>query len=283
MQHYSHLDSLVETQWILAHLNDPSVRIVEADMNPEACKNAHIPGAVFWNIQSDLMTSDMRMNLDDGALSALLSKSGISPETAVVAYGSHLATSASIFWRLKRLGHDKVYVLNGGHQKWMAENCPTTLALSSFEPAEYSVGHVASAARDRNYRIPTAEVKTLLNRTDTVILDVRTFAEYSGEIFMTKPPENDERAGHIPGAIHFEHTLVLDEKGTFKSAEVLHRLFAQQGITQDKRIILYCAVGARSGFVWYVLKYLLGYSNVQNYDGSWLEWSRLSDAPIELS
>lgn len=274
---YSHPDSLIEAQWLAEHLNEFSVRVIEVGMNPEACEDAHIPGAVFWSILSDLMTPDMSMNLDAEVLSALLSKSGISPETTVVPYGSHLATSANIFWLLKRFGHDKVYVLNGGHQKWMAEGCPVTSALSSFEPVQYT----APSSSDLDYRILTADVQNTLKRSDTVILDVRTSAEYSGEVFMEMPPEGNERAGHIPGAVHLEHTLALNKDGTFKSAEALHSLYAQQGITKDKRVIPYCAVGARSGFIWYVLKYLLGYPNVQNYDGSWSEWSRLPNASIE--
>ncbi|MEM6432661.1 MAG: sulfurtransferase [Cyanobacteria bacterium P01_D01_bin.115] len=279
MTGYSHPDSLVETQWLATQLNDPSVRIVEVGMSPEDCENAHIPGAVFWSIPSDLMTPNLRMNLDAEMFSALLSKSGISPETTVVAYGSNPATGANIFWLLKRFGHDKVYVLNGGHQKWMAEGRPVASALSRFEPVPYAAPDSAPA-RDRDYRILIAEVQDALNRSDTVILDVRTSAEYRGEIFMGKPPEGNERAGHIPSAVHLEHTLALNKNGTFKSAAALHSLYAQQGITKDKRVIPYCAVGARSGFIWYVLKYLLGYPNVQNYDGSWNEWSRLPEADL---
>ena len=277
MINYSHPDSLIETQWLNEHLNDLSVRVIEVDMSPKACENAHIPGAVFWSIVSDLMTPEMSMNLDSEMLSELLSKSGISPETTVISYGSNLATGANIFWLLKRFGHDKVYVLNGGHQKWMAEGRPVTSELSNFEPVQYT----APPFSDCDYRILTAEVQEMLDRSDTVILDVRTSAEYSGEVFMGKPPEGNERAGHIPGAVHLEHTLALDKNGTFKSAEALHSLYAQQGITKDKRVIPYCAVGARSGFIWYVLKYLLGYPNVQNYDGSWNEWSRSLNASIE--
>ncbi|MEM6453223.1 MAG: sulfurtransferase [Cyanobacteria bacterium P01_D01_bin.105] len=277
MLSYSHPDSLIETQWLTTHMNDSSVRIVEVDMTPEACENAHIPGAVFWSIPSDLMKPDMSMNLDSEVLSELLSKSGISPETTVVPYGTNLATSASIFWLLKQFGHDKVYVLNGGHQKWMAEDRPVTSELSSLEPVQYT----APSPCDRDYQILTAEVQDMLNRSDTVILDVRTSAEYRGEVFMEKPPEGNERAGHIPSAVHLEHTLALNKDGTFKSAEALYSLYAQQGITKDKQVIPYCAVGARSGFIWYVLKYLLGYPNVQNYDGSWNEWSRLPNVSIE--
>lgn len=273
MTNYSHPDSLVDTQWLAERLDDPFLRVVEVDMSSEACENAHIPGAVFWSILSDLMQPDMSMALEPEVLSALLSRSGISPETTVVPYGGNLATGASIFWLLKQFGHDKVRVLNGGHQKWMAEARPVTSNLSSFE----SVPYIAPSSGDRGYRTTLVEVQDALDRSDTVILDVRTLAEYNGEIFMQKPPEGRERAGHIPGAIHLEHALVLNEDGTFKPAEELHNLYVQHGITRDKAVIPYCAVGARSGFIWYVLKYLLGYPKVENYDGSWNEWSQFHD------
>ena len=277
MLSYAHPDSLIDTQWLAEHLNDPSVRIVEVDMIPEACANVHIPGAVFWSIFADLMTPDMGLNFDSEASSALLSKSGISPETTVVPYGSNPATGASIFWLLKCLGHDNVRVLNGGHQKWVAEGRPLTAELSTFNPTQYML----STPSNRDYRIPLSDVKAALNQSDTVLLDVCTPAEYSGEVFLDKPPEGDERAGHIPGAVHIEHSLVFNEDGAFKSVDTLQSLFDQQGVTKDKKIVPYCAVGARSGSIWFVLKYLLGYPNVQNYDGSWNEWSRMPDAPIE--
>ena len=277
MLNYSCPDSLIDTQSLSKHLNDPSVRVIEADMNPEVCKDAHIPGAVFWNIFSDLMKPDLSMNLDSKAISELLSRSGILPETTLVAYGSNPATGAVIFWLLKRFGHERVYVLNGGYQKWIAEDRPLTSELTSFEPTQYT----ASSSSDRGYRIMLSEVQDALNRPDIVMLDVRTPAEYSGDVFIEKPPEEDERAGHIPGAVHLEHTLALNKDGTFKSVEELHNLYAQRGITKDKEIIPYCAVGGRSAFIWFVLKYLLGYPNVRNYDGSWNEWSRVPELLVE--
>jgi thiosulfate/3-mercaptopyruvate sulfurtransferase len=114
-----------------------------------------------------------------------------------------------------------------------------------------------------------------------VLLDVRTPEEYRGELFMMKPPEGTERAGHIPGAVNLEHILALNEDGTFKSPELLHTLYGSQGITADKEVFPYCAIGGRSACTWFVLKYLLGYPNVRNYDGSWNEWSRLANVSIE--
>ena len=275
MLNYSHPDALVDTQWLAEHLEDPAVRIVEVDMMPDACADAHIPGAVFWNIFSDLMQPDMSMNFD---LQALLSRSGILPETTIIPYGSNSAAGGSVFWLLKYFGHDNVRLLNGGHQKWVAEGRPLSSELASVKPTQYP----APVASARTCQISAAAVKEVLNQPDAVILDVRTSAEYNGEVFMNQPPEGSERAGHIPGAVHLENVHVLNEDGTFKSAEVLETLFTQQGISRDKKIIPYCAVGGRSGFMWFVLTYLLGYPDVQNYDGSWNEWSRLPNALIEL-
>lgn len=275
MSEYAHPEVLVDTQWLMDHLNDPTVRVVEVDMSPEPYKDAHIPGAVFWNIFTDLLLPDLRMNLDPTDLEKLLSRSGISSETTVIAYGSYPGIGAWIFWILKMFGHNKVYVLNGGYQKWVAENRPLVAELSNFAPTQY---HASSP--DANLRVLQPEVQASLNRTDCVLVDVRTAQEYCGEIFMIEPPNPTERGGHIPGAIHLEHTLTMNEDGTFKSAQELHALYTNLGITTDKEVFPYCAIGGRSAYTWFVLKYLLGYPNVRNYDGSWNEWSRLPEVPI---
>lgn len=277
MSHYAHPEVLVDSQWLMDRLSDSTVRVVEVEMSPEPYKNAHIPGAVFWNILTDLLLPDLRMNLEMTTIEALLSRSGISNDTTVVAYGSYPDTGAWIFWLLKLFGHEKVRVLNGGHQKWVAEGRPVTAELSTYPPTEYH-----AKKPDASLRVLHPEVQASLGRIDRVLLDVRTVQEYSGEVFMLKPPEGTERAGHIPGAVHVEHLLTLKEDGTFKSMEALQALFSSKGVTADKDVFPYCAIGARSACIWFVLKYLLGYPEVRNYDGSWNEWSRLSDAAIEL-
>jgi len=276
MSQYAHPEVLVDTQWLMDHLNDQTVRVVEVDMSPEPYKNAHIPGAVFWNIFADLLMPDLSMNLDPTAIEKLLSRSGISSETTVIAYGSYPGTGGLIFWLLKIFGHDRVYVLNGGHQKWVASSYPLASDLSNFAPTQYK-----AKFPDASLRVLQAEVQASLGRSDCVLLDVRTPEEYRGEVFLMKPPEGIERGGHIPGAVHLEHILTLNEDGTFKSAEALHTLYSSKGITPDKEVFPYCAIGGRSAYTWFVLKYLLGYPNVRNYDGSWNEWSRLPNIPIE--
>ena len=276
MSNYAHPEVLVDTQWLMDHLTDPTVRVVEVDMSPEPYQDTHIPGAIFWDIFTDLLNVDHSINLDPTAMGKLLSKSGISQETTVIAYGNYPGTGAWIFWILKTLGHDKVYVLNGGHQKWIAEGRPVTSQLSNFPPTQYQ-----AKSPDASLRVLHQEVQASLEQEDCVLLDVRTPEEYRGEVFFMKPPEGKERGGHIPGAVHIEHTQTLNEDGTFKSAQELHSLYGSHGITADKQVFPYCAIGGRSGYTWFVLKYLLGYPNVRNYDGSWNEWSRLPDAPIE--
>lgn len=276
MSQYAHPEVLVDTQWLADRLSDSNLRIVEVDMSPELHKNTHIPGAVFWNIFTDLLLPDWRMNLDPIAFEKLMSRSGITPETTVIAYGSYPGTGAWIFWLLKAFGHEDVRVLNGGYQKWMAEGHSLATELSTFTPVQYHV-----KAPDASLRVSQKEVQASIGRSDRVLLDVRTLQEYRGDWFLNQPPTADERAGRIPGAVHIEHVLTLNEDGTFKSIDELQALYNSKGITADKEVFPYCAIGGRSGYTWFVLKYLLGYPNVRNYDGSWNEWSRLPDALIE--
>jgi thiosulfate/3-mercaptopyruvate sulfurtransferase len=275
MADYAHPEVLVETQWLEDHLHDANVRILEVDMSPEPYQEAHIPGAIYWNIFADLLQPNWHMNLEVDAMAALLSRSGITAETTVVAYGSYPGTGGWIFWLLNLFGHRNVRVLNGGHQKWRAEGRPVTNKLSNFAPTQYQV-----SPPDQRLRISQTEVQQAMNNPNQLLLDVRTLAEYRGEQFLIKPPEGEERAGHIPGAIHLEHLRTLNEDGTFKSFDALQALYRDHGITPDREILPYCAIGARAGYIWFVLKYLLGYPQVRNYDGSWNEWSRIPDAPV---
>lgn len=276
MSQYADPSVLVDTQWLANHLNDPNIRIIEVDMSPEPYKNAHIPGAVFWNIFTELLLPDLKMNLDAIAFEKLMARSGITNDTTVIAYGSYPGTGAWIFWLLKVFGHENVRVLNGGYQKWQSEGRPLATELSTFASTDYRARGI-----DAHLRVLHNEVQASIGRSNRVLLDVRTLQEYSGEWFFNQPPKAGERTGHIPGAVHLEHILTLNEDGTFKSFNELKNLYDSKGITSDKEVFPYCAIGGRSGYTWFVLKYLLGYPNVRNYDGSWNEWSRLPDVAIE--
>ena len=269
MSNYVHQEVLVDTQWLAEHLSNDKIRIVEVATNPQAIPTEVIPGTVLWNPFTDLMLPDFKVNFDKTNIEKLLSRSGIANDSIVIVYGEVAAIGGWIFWLLKIFGHQDVRILDGGRNKWIAEKRPLAPVKPVANPTQY---HAQEA--DFNLRVLFEDVRKSTNQSDSVIVDVRTPQEYSGEWFYDKPPENDERAGHIPGAVHIHYDSALNEDGTFKPVEELRNIYESKGITADKKIIPYCAVGARSAHTWFVLKYLLGYPNVFNYDGSWNEWSR---------
>ncbi|AFY55601.1 rhodanese-related sulfurtransferase [Rivularia sp. PCC 7116] len=269
MPNYVHPEVLVDTQWLAEHLNDEKVRIVEVNANPQANPNEVIPGAVLWNSFKDLMLPDYRINLDKANIEEILSRSGIANNSTIIVYGEVPGVGGWIFWLLKIFGHQDVRILNGGRRKWVAEKRP----LAPVQPVVNQTLYSAQEP-DGNLRVLFEDVCKSINQADRVIVDVRTPQEYSGEWFYDKPPENNERAGHILSAVHVYYESALNEDGTLKPIEELRNVYESKDITPDKTIIPYCAVGARSAHTWFVLKYLLGYPNVLNYDGSWNEWSR---------
>lgn len=272
---YDHPEAFVDTQWVADHLNHPNVRLIEGDISSHAYDAGHIPGAVFWGF-TDLMLPNQQLNFDPVAIEGLLSRSGITNDTTVVAYGHYPAVGGFIFWLLKVFGHHDVRVLNGGCPKWIAETRSLSTEPAIISPTQYRAQTPNSALRARY-----EDVLGSLDATDRVLVDVRSPQEYRGEWFMMAPPQDDEHAGHIPGAVHLNYERALNHDSTFKSVRELQALYDSKGITPDKDIITYCAVGARSGHTWFILKYLLGYPQVRNYDGSWNEWSRLPDPLIE--
>ncbi|MEO1185897.1 MAG: sulfurtransferase [Cyanobacteria bacterium J06636_27] len=269
MSNYNRSEVLIDTQWLTEHLNDENVRIVEIATNPQAIPSQVIPGAVVWNPFIDLMLPNFTVNFDKANIETLLSRSGIANDSTVIVYGEVAAIGGWIFWLLKIFGHQDIRILDGGRNKWVAEKLPLASLETVTNPTQYH-----AQEPDFNLRVLFEDVRSSINQPDSAIVDARTPQEYSGEWFYDKPPENDERGGHIPGAVHINYDSALNKDGTLKPVEELRKVYESKGITTDKKIISYCAVGARSAHTWFVLKYLLGYPNVFNYDGSWNEWSR---------
>ncbi len=271
-------DVLVETSWVEEHLGDPGVKLVEVDVDTEAYNEGHIPGAIAWNWTTQLQDPVRRDILSKEQIEELLSKSGISNDDLVVLYGDNNNWFAAYaYWQLKIYGHEKVKLMNGGRKKWLAENRPLTKDVPSPAPTQYK-----AKDPDLSLRAHVWQVREKLNRSDVGLVDVRSPQEFNGEILAPPGlPETAQRAGHIPGAANIPWSQAVNEDGTFKSADELRSLYASKGITPDKEIVTYCRIGERSSHTWFVLRELLGFEKVQNYDGSWTEWGSMVGLPIE--
>ena len=276
---YAHPEVLVETEWVAQHMNDPQVRLVEMDVDTMAYRLGHIPPAVGWNWQVDTRDALRRNIPAPDAFVALMGRSGIANDTTVVLYGDKNNWFASYaFWLLKYYGHADVRLMNGGRKKWIAERRPFSTAVPVITPATYTIGQT-----DTDVRALRDRVLARLHQPDTALIDVRSAKEFSGDLAAPEhlQQEGAQCSGHIPGAVNISWGQTVQPDGTFKSAETLRQLYSTYAVTPDKDVITYCRIGERSSHTWFVLKYLLGYPHVRNYDGSWVEWGNLIDVPIE--
>lgn len=276
---YAHPEVIVETDWVAQHLNDPKLRYVEVDVDTAAYDSGHIPGAIGWNWKRDTQQQIRRDIPDQRAFEDLLSRSGIANDTTAIFYGDNnnwFATYA--FWLLKYYGHSDVRVINGGRKKWVDEGRPLTTDMPQIPRTNYKVKTL-----DENIRAIRDTVEASVGKSGRALVDVRSPKEYSGELLAPEnlPQEGAQRGGHIPGAANIPWGQAVQENGTFKSVADLKALYGGKGITPDKEVIAYCRIGERSSHTWFVLKYLLGYPNARNYDGSWTEWGSLIGAAIE--
>lgn len=279
MTEYAHPEVLVDTEWVQQHANDPKVRIVESDEDVLLYEVGHVPGAVKIDWHVDLQDAVVRDYINKHGFEALMSSRGIANDTTVVFYGDKnnwWATYA--FWVFKLFGHEKCLIMNGGRQKWIAENRPLTKDVPSYPRTNY----VAQERDDTKIRAFRDQVMKHVAGGNPLV-DVRSPQEYSGELLHmpSYPQEGALRGGHIPGAKNISWSRAVREDGTFKSADELKDLYGTQAITPDKDVIAYCRIGERSSHTWFVLQFLLGFPRVRNYDGSWTEWGNLVGAPIE--
>ena len=269
---------LVSTDWVAQHTNDTGIRIVEVDVDTKAYAEGHVPAALGWAWDTQLCDTLRRDIIPKDKFEQLMSQSGISNDTAVILYGDNNNWFAAwAFWQLKVYGHKDVRLMDGGRKKWIAEGRD----LVTETPKAARTAYKACDA-DNSIRAFLPEAMKASSERSAQLVDVRSPQEYSGEILAPPGlPETCQRGGHIPGAKNIPWGKACNDDGTFKSAEELRSLYGSTGIKGDKPIIAYCRIGERSSHTWFVLKHLLGYSNVKNYDGSWTEWGNLVAAPVE--
>ena len=272
---------LVDTETVSKNLNNKSFKIVEVDYDPEnAYRQGHLQGAslIWWKRDiNDPITRDI---ISKSQFEDLLSRNGITTQSEVILYGDfNNWFAAFVFWIFKYYGHENVKIMNGGRKKWEIENKPYT----KDEPQIPKTNYVAQPPNE-GLRAYLFDVGRALDKKDTVLVDVRSPKEFSGEVTAPAeyPMEHAQRGGHIPHANNIPWaSAVNDTDGTFKSVEELKKVYESKGITADKDVICYCRIGERSSHTWFVLKYLLGYPQVRNYDGSWTEWGNMIGNPIE--
>jgi thiosulfate/3-mercaptopyruvate sulfurtransferase len=274
---YAHPEVLVSTQWVADHLDDPDVRILESDEDIMLYELGHIPGALKLDWETQMQQPVVRDFVDKAGFEKLAGERGITRDMTVVFYGDKNNWYATYgFWLFTYYGHEDVRVMDGGRAKWEAEGRPFTREVPQVEPTTY-----VAEDPDGTIRAFREDVLKHLQSQDPAIVDVRSSGEYTGELMhaIGYPQEGAQRAGHIKGAVNVPWGTAANEDGTFKAVDELRQLYADKGITGDRSIIAYCRIGERSSHTWFVLKYLLGYDDVRNYDGSWTEWGSLVGVP----
>lgn len=278
MAEYAYPEALVSTDWVAQHASDPNVRVAEVDVDTSEYSKGHVPGAIGWNWTSQLCDTVRRDILSKSHFEKLMAESGISNSTTVVLYGDNNNWFAAwALWQMKMYGHKDVRLMNGGRKKWLAEG----REISTDVPKIASAGYTASGP-DNALRAFLDQVQAAMQGGRTALVDVRSPAEFTGEILAPPGlPETCQRGGHIPGARNIPWGKVCNDDGTFKSYDDLKALYGGEGVDGSKPTIAYCRIGERSSHTWFVLRYLLGYDHVRNYDGSWTEWGNLVGAPVE--
>jgi len=280
MQQYAHPEVLTDTHWVENHLKEGNVRIAEVDYDPRAnYELGHIPGSVLFDWKRDINDPISRNILSKQSYEELLQRFGINNDTTLILYGDFNNWFAAFaFWVFKYYGYRDVKIMDGGRKKWLEEDRPL-----SKEVPNYPKGNFKASEPDDNIRVFMNYVKETLGKKDKALVDVRSPKEFTGEILAPPeyPTEHAQRGGHIPGAANIPWSQAVNDDGTFKSVDELKKLYDAKGIIPDKEIITYCRIGERSSHTWFVLKYLLGYPNVKNYDGSWTEWGNMIANQIE--
>ncbi|OZC03811.1 sulfurtransferase [Rubricoccus marinus] len=280
MSDYAHPDVLVSTDWVSHHLADTAnVRVIESNEDILLYATGHLHNAVHVDWTNDLQDPDVRDYISTKQFERLCSRLGIHEDTTVVFYGDKSNWWACYaFWTFKMFGHKDCRIMDGGRAKWVAEGRVMTTDVPTFESADYD-----ASEPDTSIRAFRDDVMNHMKDGGQMV-DVRSPQEYIGEVthMAGYPQEGALRGGHIPGASNVPWSRAAGEDGTFKSRDELEAIYLEeQGLNPKEDMIAYCRIGERSSHTWFVLKYLLGFENVRNYDGSWTEWGNLVGAPIE--
>ena len=284
---------LVETTWLSEHLNDPHLRVV--DMRgyvrnivkngvPDALYvgardeylQGHIPGALYIDWSSDIVDPNDVIEAQVAPaerFAEVMGHLGIGDQHLVVVYDAHPTSqfATRLWWALNYYGHKEVVVLNGGLGKWQREQLPLDIDVPSYEPVTFT------PEMQTQLRTTAEDVLSFLEQQDVTLVDARDRGQYTGAVVR-----GHGRAGHIPGALSFPREEVIDPMtGTFRSNNELLQLLKDAGISPQQHVIGYCNGGVAATTVLFTLA-LVGYPRWSNYDGSWNEWGKRDDLPVEM-
>jgi thiosulfate/3-mercaptopyruvate sulfurtransferase len=278
MSEYANRDVIVSTAWVAENAGKPNIRVVEVDVDTKAYDEGHVPGAFGWSWNTQLCDTVLRDIVPKPQFEKLMGESGIVNNTTAILYGDNNNWFAAwAFWQMKIYGHRDVRLMNGGRKKWLAEGRELTREAAAVRPATYT-----AAAPDFSIRSYLMQVRQASEISSHALVDVRSPQEFTGEILAPPGlPETCQRGGHIPGARNIPWAQACSDDGTFKTFDELRNLYRAHDIDGSKPVIAYCRIGERSSHTWFVLKYLLGFEDVRNYDGSWTEWGNLVGVPVE--
>ena len=284
---------LVETSWLVDHLHDPQLRVVDMrgyvktvlrDGVQDALyvgardeyEQGHIPGAVYIDWSSDIIDPDNAVEAQIASperFKQAMEQVGIGDQHLVVAYDAHPASqfATRLWWALRYYGHERVVVLNGGLTKWLRDGYTLDNATPSYPPAAFT------PVVQRGLRATAQDVLASINQAHTLIVDAREQGQYSGAVVR-----GHGRPGHIPGAINIPREELIDpDDGTFRDSAALQHVFSAAGVAPQQHVIAYCNGGVAATTILFSLA-MLGYPQLTNYDGSWNEWGKRTDLPTEM-
>lgn len=279
---YANPNALVSTEWLAEHKDDPNVVVLESNEDVLLYETGHIPGAIKIDWHTDLNDSVARDFINEQQFAEFAGSKGITPDTTLVFYGDKSNWwAAYALWVFTLFGHHDLRLLDGGRQKWIDEGREVTTEVPTPVRAEYPV---PARRNDDQWRAFREDV--LAHIGNGPLVDVRSPAEYTGEVTSAPGFEDKEgalRGGHIPTASSVPWARAANDDGTFKSRDELEQIYKNEaGVGEAENVIAYCRIGERSSHTWFVLKHLLGYKNVRNYDGSWTEWGNSVRLPISV-
>ena len=278
MSEYANPEALVSTAWVADQADHGNIRLVEVDEDTDAYERGHIAGATSLHWRDELQDAVIRDAVSKEKFERLMSRKGIATDDLVILYGGNNNWFAAYaYWYFKLYGHRDVKLMDGGRKKWELEGRELTAEKPAISATEYT-------AREPDMSIRALRDEVIAKVGKTPMVDVRSPDEFSGRLSAPAhlPQEQAQRKGHIPGARNVPWSKAANEDGTFRSLADLQRLYIdEQGLDPGTETIAYCRIGERSSHTWFVLRELLGFQNVKNYDGSWTEYGSLVGVPIE--